>query len=623
MKKIILTVFLISILSKLFSQALYIPLNIRNAYHEGTRSTDGKPGKGYWQNSADYNLKIKFNPKNLLVTGSEDVEYSNNSHDTLKKIIIKLYPDFYKKGVIRDRVIAVEDESDGVIIDKLIFNTHSLSVAENTQEIYREGTNMHVHIKPLLPGQKLQLTIGWHYTLNKGSHNRTGEVAPGSYFLAYTFPRIAVYDDIEGWDESLYEGQNEPFFDYGNFNAEITVPKDYIVWATGELQNMEEVFQPGIVGKYKSALGRDQITHIIDSAEAKNKKVTLKNKWNTFKFEARQVSDFAFAVSDHYIWEGSGLVVDSATRKRILVNTVYNKTTADFYEVNYFSRKTLEVMAFDFPGVPYPYPHLTIFEGADQMEYPMMVNDNPVETRKGTIELTDHEIFHMFFPFYVGTNQTHYAWMDEGWATFAEWYISPIIDSTIFNEYGTEETKGSLGRENDVPLIIRSSEIEGSYFVNAYPKPAYIYLFLMDILGDSLFRTAIRQYIADWHGKHPIPWDFFNSINKTSGKNLNWFWKAWFYDFGAADIGISALNKTLNGSEIQIVSTGNKPLPVYCTVYFRDGTIETLHETAEIWANGKKEAILHVKKPGDISKITLFHPYVPDGNTIDNIWTVD
>lgn len=600
--------------------SLYIPRNIQKAFDNNSRAADGKPGENYWQNFADYDLKIKFNPKTRLIEGTEFITYYNNSPDTLNQLVIRNYPDFFRRGIIRDWGIEIEDEGKGLTIEKLMIDGSLFDASKKTENLDRAGTNMNVKCH-ILPKHSSKLEIKWNYVLNKGSHIRTGQVDEGSYFIAYCFPRIAVYDDVDGWDENKYLGNNESYFDFGNFNAEITVPKNYVVWATGELQNAAEVFKDGILQKMNAAKISDKSLFVIDSLDLENKNVTAQNKWNTFKFKATNVLDFAFALSDHYLWQSSSMMVDSVSKRTVTINTVFNKIHKDYFSVHDFSRKTVEVMSYDFPGVAYPYPHITVFDGSDQMEYPMMVNDNPEPDRTENITLTTHEVFHMLFPFFMGINQTKYAWMDEGWATIAEWYISTKIDSTIHDDYGIEDVREISGNENDVPLIIPATENEDSYFVNAYPKPALVYWYLKDMLGDSLFRKAIQQYMNNWNGKHPLPWDFFNSVNTASGMDLNWFWKAWFYDYGAIDLAIKNVIKKDSSYDVIIEMKGSKPAPVYLNVEFTDGSIKIIHQTALIWKNGIKEVLLSINENKSVSKITLRDTYVPDVNEKDNVFT--
>jgi len=590
----------------------------QNTYEKGTRSTSGKPGKNYWQNSSKYNLKVDFNPASRLLKGNVNVVYTNNSPDTLKEIWFKLYPNLYKKGTPRKSKIAESDLGDGVTIEKLISNGKLIS------DFKIEGTNMIVTVPAILPGKTIGFSIDYNYILNKGSHVRTGQVDEGSHFLAYFFPRIAVYDDVDGWNKFPYTGAEEFYNDFDQFNADITVPGGYGVWATGDLKNSADVFQKEIVSRIAMAEQNDGIVDVIRDQDLADGKVTLPNAFNTFKFEARNVTDFVFALSDHYLWKSTSLVVDPKAKRRTRVDAVFNPKHKDYYEVIDFARKTVEAMSYKFPKWPFPYSHETIFDGLDQMEYPMMVNDNPVDNRVDAITLTDHEIFHTMFPFYMGINETKYGWMDEGWATIGEWLISPMIDSAIVDEYGIQPTASSSGNKDDSPIMTLTPDLKGTAgFTNSYPKPALAYLYIKDYLGDELFTKALHTYIKNWNGKHPMPYDFFNSMNEGSGKNLNWFWKPWFFEGGVLDLAIKAVDKTNFGYTIIIENKGIKALPIDLTLTYSDGSKEKNHSTIGVWEKGNKQVEITIKTTKKLSKVVMGSSHVPDKAKSDNSFTVN
>ena len=225
---------------------------------------------------------------------------------------------------------------------------------------------------------------------------------------------VRVYDDVDGWNKIPYSGSEEFYNDFGNFKAAITVPKNYSVWATGDLLNGADVFTKDVYKKFQLANKSDNVIDVIDSVALAQNKVTVAKTFNTFKFEAQNVVDFAFATSNHYLWKSTSLEVDSTNHRRTRVDAVFNQAHKDYYEVIDFAKKTVYYMSYVFPKWPFPYAHETIFDGLDQMEYPMMVNDNPVDKREDAITLTDHEIFHTMFPFYMGINETKYGWMKDG-----------------------------------------------------------------------------------------------------------------------------------------------------------------------------------------------------------------
>lgn len=606
---------LLLICSYIFSQSLPVAKNYQDAYDKQTRSTDGKPGSHYWQNKAGYKIDVNFSPKKRIVSGSEEIVYVNNSPDTLHQIWFKLYPNFYQRGVTRDQDIKPEDESDGVRIEQIAIDDKQRS----TDKFNINGTNAYISISELLPSKQIKFNITFSYVLNKTSHVRTGMVDDSSAFIAYFFPRIAVYDDVDGWNRIPYTGTPEMYNDFCSFDVNLSVPKNYIVCATGNLVNADNVYAPQIVQRIGEAEKNDGITKVIDTTDLATGNVTAQNAINTWKFKADSVTDFVFATSNHYAWYASSLVVDASTQRRTRVDAVFNPEHADYFNVIDYARKTVDIMSHTFPAWPYPYPHETVFDGLDQMEYPMMVNDNPLDDKADEIELTDHEIFHTMFPFYMGVNETKYAWMDEGWATIGEWLLSPIIDTTLEPDYyGMNEYDSYAGNDGDIPIASLSTQQNGvSYFLNSYPKPAMGYLYVKDMLGDELFTKALHYYIEEWHGKHPMPLDFFNCMNTGSGKNLNWFWKKWFYDDGIPDIAIGNVKQSGKNVAVTVQMKGSKPVPVHLTIFYKDGTQQMLHQSIAVWEKSNTTTISFTADKS-IDKIILGDVHDADSDESNN-----
>src|SRR5690348_12958316 len=483
------------------AQSLPVARNYQQAYDKNTRTANGKPGASYWQNTAAYNINVSFTPAIRIVSGSEEIIYTNNSPDTLNQIWFKLYPNLYKRGSPRDMHVNAADLSDGVNIESFSVD----GITEPANALHISATNMWLQVAGLMPGKQMKFNVSFSYELNKTSHIRTGMVDDSSAFIAYFFPRVAVYDDIDGWNKLPYIGSQEMYNDFCNFDVSISVPKNYIVCATGNLLNADEVYNSQIVQRINEAEKNDGITKVIDTTDLSNGNITAQNNINTWKFKADDVTDFVFATSNHYIWYSSSLIVDQSKQRRTRVDAVFNPAHKDYFNVINYARKTVEAMSYTFPAYPYPYPHETVFDGLDQMEYPMMVNDNPLDNEEDEIELTDHEIFHTMFPFYMGINETKYGWMDEGWATIGEWAISPMIDSTIKDDYGMTAYNSYANYDFDMPITTLSTQESGNnYYLNSYPKPAMGYLYVMDYLGDVLFTKALHYYIEQWHGKHPM-----------------------------------------------------------------------------------------------------------------------
>ncbi|MEO8766361.1 MAG: M1 family metallopeptidase [Ginsengibacter sp.] len=607
----------------LFSQGLFTTTQVRAAYTTNTRSASGKPGRNYWQNKGDYTIRVTFAPSSNLLTGIEMISYYNNSPDTLDELVIRLYPDLYKKDIVRLSTIADKDLDSGVTIDSLQIGNESITNFTDSIRAFYKGTNLIIKPGiPVLPHSQIQLSIGWHYLVNTASPVRTGMVDAGSYFIAYFFPRISVYDDIDGWDEWSYNGQQEFYNDFGNFKVDIFVPKNYVVWATGDRVNPGETFSGTVIKKMEAAALSAGIIHIIDSSDYRANNVFAPGTTGAWKFNATNVTDFAFAVSDHYLWDASSVLVDSVSGRKTLAEAAYNKIHNDYFDVASQAHQVVFYASHYFPKVPFPFNHITVFDGTDQMEYPMMVNDNPLESRKDAVQLTSHEIFHSYFPFYMGINETQYAWMDEGWASIGESVISPLMgepeDDGIFSKSRYEETSGT---DKDVPLITNTKLYnDAAYFSNSYGKGGICYYVLQDLLGDVLFFKALHQYMDDWHGRHPVPNDFFYSINNGSGRNLDWFWDKWFFGWSYPDLAIKQVAGTVGGTKITIENTGGLPLPVFLTIQL-PGKKDTVRFTAAAWKDGKKTMNISTKiSLKDILKITLGNEFIPDKFKGDNEW---
>ncbi len=623
--KIFLIVTLVLSGKAVLSQQLFTPVNVQAAIKKQTRTITGKPGKNYWQNRGDYHIQINFNPVTNLLSGEETIVYANNSPDTLKRLIIRLYPDYYKKGVSRQGIVADKDLNEGVTIEQLSIGDEVIADFDNIRKAFHSNTNLIVLPKDaVLPHKNVTLIIKWHYTVNTGSQNRTGRVDDGSYFIAYFFPRLAVYDDINGWDDWSYNGTQEFYNDFGNFNVQLKVPAEYAVWATGERQDEQLNFSENILQKIEQAKNSDKIIHVIDSTDYTTNKVFNSTNTGLWKFAATNVSDFAFAISNHYLWDASSAITDSATNKRTLASAVYNKEHKDYFDVANQAWQSVHLMSHRYPKVPFPFPYITVFDGTEQMEYPMMVNDNPMELHKDAVQLTTHEIFHSYFPFYMGINETQYAWMDEGWATIGESVISPLMgepeDEGIYSKGRYERISGT---DKDVPLITNTKLYQdAAYLSNSYGKGGLCYYVLQDMLGDNMYFKALHQYMNDWHGRHPIPYDFFYNFNNTSGKNLNWFWQKWFYETVYPDLAITKAEQKSGVVNIVVSNKGGLPVPVYITLNFSDGKTKTIHYGADVWKSGKNELIIQKKITGKIISVKLGNEFVPDKFKEDNSWEI-
>ena len=573
-----------------------MPVDIKKSYDNNTRSYDGTPGKNYWQNRADYDIHVDFDPLTRELSGNENITYYNNSPDSLKQLVFNLFPDFYKKGNQRDFNINYSDESDGVTITRLILNQDSIDYSADSKKIIPGHTSFTLNLNDaIVPGDTAYLEISWKYTVNEGSPIRTGAVDSTTFFIAYFFPRISVYDDIQGWNLYDYTGEAEFYNDFGNFNLSVTVPRNYLVWATGRLQNPDECLTDKYLSRYEGALKSDSIIHIIDSSDTDNN-ITRPDPFITWKFQADNVSDAAFALSDHYLWDALSIETDKNSGRRVLINAAFNKDSKDFYEVAGIAKNAITCMSYELPGVPFPFPVLTVFNGLDYMEYPMMVNDTTMDI-SGTPELTTHEIFHSYFPFYMGINETNYAWMDEGITSFFTYLImKKLYPASQHNQPFDNDYKYLIGSFSDVPLFVNSGKLKRpEYNYIYYDKALSFFLVLRDFLGSDLFLKTLKEFMLRWNGKHPIPYDLFFTFDRISGKNIDWLVKPWFFEYGYVDLGIRSILNKKDGYEIDIEKKGKLPAHFGLKIYYSDSSTASFDYSAAVWKNG--ESIYKVIMP--------------------------
>lgn len=592
---------------------LEVPRNIQEAYQKGTRSESGRPGERYWQNQEDYDIRVNFDPATRKLSGTVAIDFTNCSPDTLYKVWFKLYPNLYQAEAPRTVHVSASDLTRGVEIKSMVVDGREVDSGSRVIS----GTNMVLTGGKIVPGQHVHYDISYQYQLNKGSFIRTGQIDSGAFFIAYFFPRLAVYDDIDGWNTYPYTGQYEFYNDFCHFKFAITVPGDYQVWATGDLKNPGEVYSGKFVERIRKAEQSDSVIDVITKEDLAAGHITRQSTANTWRFEADDVTDIAFGISNHYIWKSTSLEVDKASRRRTRIEAVFDPIHSTYFPIIGIARKTVAIISDQFPGIPYPYPHETVFDGPDEMEFPMMVDNRPFDTNIDAVELTAHEIFHTMFPFYVGTNETKYSFMDEGWATYTEFAFQRWLDPSLSGNYDLGDVNNSAGGEQDVPIMTLTPQLYGkARFSDKDLKPALGFLYIKEMLGEEQFDKAVRYFIREWAGKHPTPYDFFNCINDGAKTNLNWFWQNWFFEKNVPDLAIENYDSVKRIVTIRRVGLGM--VPVHLSIRFSDGSSQVLRRSIACWEGGERRIYLSV--PGDktVKRLRLGDAFDADSNPANN-----
>lgn len=590
------------------AQDLFIPRNIKNAYQKGTRSLTGAPGTNYWQNTGMYDIAETLHPDTKSISGKEKIVYSNNSPDTLKSIAIRFVNNIHKTSGER-----------GLHIQSLKINGETYNINSNNWST----VNMVRLNAALLPHSQATLEIEWDYVLSK-QPGREGQIDSTTFYCAYSYPRVSVYDDYNGWDVVPHTGRQEFYNDFNDYILSVTAPKNFVVWATGDFLNPDETLQPAIAQRLKASYTSDSVLHIATLDEMQQQKITQQNDWNTWKFTANHITDVCFGVSSRYVWDAASTIVDATTGRRASMQAAFDDKSEDFHHSVSFGQYALKYFSTQYPGVPYPFVKMTAFQGYADMEYPMMVNDSHGENLTFAQMVQDHEMAHTYFPFYMGINETRYAYMDEGWATTFEYLIGQEevgkkqADETYKN-FRINRYINDPSTEEDQPIILMSTQVNGAgYGNNSYGKASLSYLALKDLLGDDLFKTALHNYMNNWNGKHPVPWDYFNSINTGAKQNLNWFFNNWFFGFNYIDLKIDTVEKQKNAYTIKVKNVGGFAIPFDVKLTYADGKTKTIHKTPAIWKTNQQKQSIKISTSSAIKIVELdggiFMDYTPQDN---------
>ena len=594
--------------------ALYMPRDIKQAFSKGTRSPDGRPGPNYWQNRARYDITVTAAPPARDIRGRETITYFNNSPDTLKQVVLRIILNIHKPGAARDGNASPDYLTSGVVIDTFRVAGQLRPLPQNL------GTAPGVRLpKALAPHDSMKFSVAWHYPISTES-NREGMIDPTTYFLAYFYPRIAVYDDYNGWDRLAFVETKEFYNDFNDYTLRVQVPTNFTVWATGTLQNPDQVLQKAVAKRLKQSMTSDKVIHVATAADLAQKSITAQQPMNTWVWTAKDISDVTLGLSDHYVWDAASVVVDAKAKRRASVQAAYADSTVDFrqsvknaqFALGWFSNPD------NWPGVAYPFPKMTAFQGFADMEYPMMVNDSPQRDPQFAQLVQDHEIAHTWFPFYMGINESRYAFMDEGWATTFELLIGRQENGVakadaFYKQFRVNGWIHDPSSYQDLPVITPTSELHLANGNNSYGKPSLSYLALKDMLGDAVFKKSLHEYMARWHGKHPIPWDYFNSMSNASGQDLTWFFNNWFFTNNYIDLAVTA-----SGPTVTVQNLGGFAVPFDMSVEYADGAKATLHQSPAVWQANQRQATIALPKAA--KSVRLDGGIFMDANEKDNTW---
>jgi hypothetical protein len=626
-----------------------VPLTnaIRAAFDAGTRDRSGRPGPNYWQLQTDYVINASLDPATQTIMGSETITLHNNSPAPLGAIMLRLDHNIFRERVPFASSWRPAELTGGMIVTKIVVNGETVDFATpffgprgrgsatppQTAVIGLDTTLAAIRLRTPVPaGSRATLEIDWRTKLPGGTtgsgHRMTQRYESRLFQPTQWFPRVAKYDDLRGWDMNLYLGPSEFYNNFGRFDVRITVPGGWIVSGTGTLQNPQEVLTARARERLARVLESDADTVIVGDDEVGPGQATAPGQTLTWHFVADHVNDFAWATAQKYSWKSTRATIPG--KGPVPIHMYYEpKNAAAYGKAGPIARHALEF--YSKLWAPYPFPQLTMQDGPSAgMEYPMVINAN-----QGA---ADHEAAHQWWPMMVGTNETWYGWMDEGFDQYMNLLSDADTDGQPANLNGHGQQYGSTSGREDEPPMMWNANYAGPqmYGFTTYVKTPMMLSMLGGIVGDQTVQRAMSEFAKVWAWKHPSPWDFIFFMNNTLEQDLNWFWYAWLWTTDAVHGRIERVTTSGTRTTVTVRQDGEMPSPVVLRVRFADagpplrampnarleGNSALVTWPVDVWFNGSRTFQAVLDFGGRAIQSIQLDPACrfPDRNPSDNVW---
>lgn len=548
------------------------------------RTASGAPGGKYWQQKADYNIEATLDEKNLVLIGKEVVTYHNNSPDKLDYLWLQLdenqhAPNSDANFFDSNKMSAPYDEG---AIKAMDANERLKGLGDQILSVTDElGKPLHYTVnqtmmridlpKTLNPNSKVKFVIKWQYKIGnrmeiggRGGYEYFKEDGNCLFTMTQWYPRMCVYSDFQGWQNKQFTGRGEFALAFGNFNVKMTVPADHIVCSTGECQNYAQVLTPNQMARWtKASANYNDVTEIVTLDECTVAEKSKSTATKTWVFKADSVRDFAWGSSRKFMWDAMPIKVEG---KKVMCMSFYGKEAAGLYRK--YSTKTVAhtIRTYSKFTIPYIYPVAQSVEASNGMEYPMICfNFGRTEkdgtysegTKYGMLGVIIHEVGHNFFPMIINSDERQWSWLDEGLNTFVQFLTEQEFDNNYPSNRGPAHKMVDYMRlpKDQLEPIMTNSENINNFGANAYGKPCTALNILREtVMGRELFDFAFKQYATRWAFKHPTPADFFRTMEDASAVDLDWFWRAWFYDIEPVDVSVDSVKAYtfVNNKEVPV-----------------------------------------------------------------------
>jgi Peptidase family M1 domain len=618
---------------------------IRAAHAAGTRDSSGRPGPKYWQLRTDYTIRARLDVPAQRLSGFETITLHNASPDSLTQLALRLDANHFIGTNPRALPWVPSQLTDGMVVTAIRVNGTPVSLdgappARNQPLAAPVAINLRSTLARVLlstaiaPRATATIDIEWNHALPGGpgsGHRMTQRWADSLFQPTQWFPRIAVYDDLRGWDPELYLGPSEFYNNFGRFDVKLDVPAGWIVSGTGILQNPEQVLTPAARARLARVLQSDSTTTIVGADEIGPGQATAAGDRLVWHMVADSVNDFAWATAKKFIWQATRANIPG--KGYVPVHQVFLPGRAPlFANALGITRHALEF--YSALWFPYQFPQLTLQDGPSAgMEYPMVINSNS--------GAADHEAGHQWWPMVVSNNETWYGWMDEGFNQYmnilsaADNMKRPANLDRLGQSYG--QTSGS---ESEPPMMWNANYAGPSYSFTTYGKTPLMLSALGGVVGDSAVQRAHREWATAWLFKHPSPWDYMFFMNKALGRDLGWFWNSWLFTTDRVDGSITAVRRQGARTTVTVRQDGQMPSPVVLRVRFAptgpkitpmkeavmvDSVTALVTFPVEVWFSGRRTFDAVLRFGARPIEQVLFDPgcRFPDRDPSDNVWPRD
>jgi hypothetical protein len=611
----------------------------RPALSAPTRLPTGEPGPGYWQQQVDYTLAATLDPARRRLDGEGTIVYHNNSPVALGELRWHLYQNIFKSG-----------EAPASVVGRAMTRTRGITVtrlaaAGRPLAMQPRGTLMTTPLAtPLAPGDSLRIEVAWTLDVPAIASLRTGSVGE-DFGMAQWYPQISTYDDVHGWHDLPYRGAGEFHLEYGNWDVRLTLPRRFLVAATGTLRNPDAVLAPAQRAALAAIATRPvgSLTRVVPLADTGGRGAP-DGATRSWRFTAERVRDFAWAASPAFLWNATRTGPLPTRAEGVLIHSFYTADKAGHYARSWdVARRTIEFFSARFGD--YVYPQATAVSGpVEGMEYPMLAFEG-VESRVLNLpeQVTVHELGHQWYPMMVGSNETRHAFMDEGFNTYIEmaWFREQYGRGGFFNPRMPAWMRGLAGRgdhrrwnyalaqlvPSTVPLLTAADDVPPAEFgAVAYQRPAAALVMLGTVVGDSVVDQALREYYARWLFKHPYPDDFFRTVESVAGRDLGWFWAAWFRTPGRLAMAVRAVDNERVGDSwraaLTLTSRGTVTMPAPMLLTLENGATRRIRVSEAAWGRGDTSLTVRVDGlPAAVRRAELDPEHrLLDAGRADNVW---